>query len=141
MYEIIPATWRKPLYVIYALIGVALGAIATAFGPENVPGWHAVTTNVVLYIGGAFGLTAAANTLAGGRQITGDEPVVEEDDDADEPADEVEDDALEDMDPADEVGVPNVHDVAQAEDQAALDAALLEDQDDTPPREGWTPQH
>lgn len=61
--EIIPAKYRKPVYVAYALIGVALGAIATAYGPENVPEWHAVTTNVVLYIGGAFGLTAAANTI------------------------------------------------------------------------------
>lgn len=61
--DIIPAKYRKPVYVAYALVGVALGAIATAYGPDNVPEWHAVTTNVVLYIGGAFGLTAAANTI------------------------------------------------------------------------------
>lgn len=61
--EIIPAAWRKPTYIIYAPVGVALGAIATAYGPDNIPEWHAVTTSVVLYIGGAFGLTAAANTI------------------------------------------------------------------------------
>lgn len=86
--EIIPAAWRKPTYVVYALIGVALGAIATAYGPENVPEWHAVTTNVVLYIGGAFGLTAAANTIVSHRADSDDAEEVEPNDADDVPLDE-----------------------------------------------------
>lgn len=74
--DIIPAEYRKPIYVVYALIGVALGAIATAYGPDNVPDWHAVTSNVYLYIGGAFGLTAAANTII--RDHVGDTDDAEE---------------------------------------------------------------
>ena len=35
--DIIPAKYRKPVYGAYALIGVALSAIATAYGPDNVP--------------------------------------------------------------------------------------------------------
>lgn len=62
--DIIPAKYRKPIYAVYALIGVALGAIAQAYGGvDSVPEWHAIVTNVYLYVGGAFGLTAAANTI------------------------------------------------------------------------------
>lgn len=90
--DIIPAKYRKPIYVVYALVGVALGAIATAYGPENVPDWHAVTTNVVLYIGGAFGLTAAANTIVYKRVgDTDSDEEVEPDDSEDVPLDELED--------------------------------------------------
>lgn len=90
--EIIPAKYRKPVYVAYALVGVALGAIATAYGPENVPDWHAVTTNVVLYIGGAFGLTAAANTIVSKRVgDTDSDEELEPDDSEDVPLDELED--------------------------------------------------
>lgn len=87
--DIIPAKYRKPVYVAYAIVGVALGAIATAYGPDNVPEWHAVTTNVVLYIGGAFGLTAAANTIV--TKHVGDTDSAEEidpDDTEDEPLDD-----------------------------------------------------
>lgn len=86
--EIIPATWRKPLYLTFVLVSVALGAIATAYGPENAPAWHAVTTNVVLYIGGAFGLTAAANTIVSRSADSDDAEEVEPDDDEDIPLDE-----------------------------------------------------
>lgn len=86
--EAIPAAWRKPTYVIYALIGVALGAIATAYGPDNIPEWHAVTTNVVLYIGGAFGLTAAANTIVSRSADSEGDEEIDPDDDDDVPLDE-----------------------------------------------------
>ncbi|KHS54190.1 hypothetical protein [Brevibacterium linens] len=119
LHDIIPAKYRKPVYVTYALIGVALGAIATAYGPDNVPEWHAVTTNVVLYIGGAFGLTAAANTL-----VT--KPVPDTDN-----ADEVEvyDADDEPLDDADDEGT---------EDLEALAAAEV---DDTPPPDDYQPRH
>ncbi|AZL13770.1 hypothetical protein CXR25_13805 [Brevibacterium aurantiacum] len=98
--EIIPATWRKPTYVAYALVGVALGAIATAYGPDNIPEWHAVTTNVVLYIGGAFGLTAAANTIVSRSADSDEAEEVDPDDAEDVPLDE--DSEHEDEDLADE---------------------------------------
>lgn len=86
--EIIPAAWRKPLYLAFVLVSVALGAIATAYGPENTPAWHAVTTNVVLYIGGAFGLTAAANTIVARSTYSDDAEEIESDDAEDIPLDE-----------------------------------------------------
>lgn len=89
--DIIPAKYRKPTYVVYALVGVALGAIATAYGPDNVPDWHAVTSNVYLYIGGAFGLTAAANTITKKRVgDTDDSEEVDPEDFDDTPLDEEE---------------------------------------------------
>lgn len=113
--EIIPAAWRKPTYVVYALIGVALGAIATAYGPENVPEWHAVTTNVVLYIGGAFGLTAAANTIVSRRADS---------------------DHAEEIDPDDDDDVPLDED-REYDDEELADAEV----DSTPAPEDYTPRH
>lgn len=98
--DIIPAAWRKPTYVVYALIGVTLGAIATAYGPDNIPEWHAVTTNVVLYIGGAFGLTAAANTIVS-RSADSDDAEEADIDDTDDVPLEDEDDGDEDEELAD----------------------------------------
>lgn len=86
--EIIPAAWRKPTYVIYALIGVALGAIATGYGPDSVPEWHAVTTSVFLYVGGAFGLTAAANTIVSRSTDSESDEEIDPDDEDDIPLDE-----------------------------------------------------
>lgn len=114
LHDIIPAKYRKPIYAVYALVGVALGAIATAYGPENVPEWHAVATNVVLYVGGAFGLTAAANTI-----VTKDVP---------------------DTDNADEVEVYDADD-EPLEDEEDLDALAAAETDDTPPPEGYRPRH
>lgn len=113
--DIIPAAWRKPTYVVYALIGVALGAIATAYGPDNIPEWHAVTTNVVLYIGGAFGLTAAANTIVSRSVDSDDAEEVDSDDTDDVPLDED----------------------SGYEDEALTDAEL----DLTPPADDYEPRH
>lgn len=87
--EIIPAKYRKPVYVVYALVGVALGAIAQAFGGgDAVPEWHAIVTNVYLYVGGAFGLTAAANTVVSRFVDSGDAEEIAPDDADDVPLDE-----------------------------------------------------
>lgn len=119
--DIIPAKYRKPIYVAYALVGVALGAIATAYGPDNVPEWHAVITNVVLYIGGAFGLTAAANTIVSRSTDSDHAEEIEPDDVDDIPLDE-----LTDADnPVDE----------------DLEALTLAEVDNTPPAEGYRPRH
>ncbi|WCE39107.1 hypothetical protein PGC08_14020 [Brevibacterium sp. BDJS002] len=112
--EIIPAAWRKPTYVVYALIGVALGAIATAYGPDNIPEWHAVTTNVVLYVGGAFGLTAAANTIVTRSA---------------------------DSDGAEEIAPDDADDVPLDEDSEYEDEALAAEVDATPAPDGYEPRH
>lgn len=118
--DIIPAKYRKPVYVAYALVGVALGAIATAYGPDSVPEWHAVTTNVVLYIGGAFGLTAAANTIVSRTTDSDHAEEIEPDDTDDIPLDKLTD--------ADE---------PIEDDYEALAAEV----DDTPPAVGYRPRH
>lgn len=119
--DIIPAKYRKPVYVAYALAGVALGAIATAYGPDNVPEWHAVTTNVVLYIGGAFGLTAAANTIVSRSTDSDTAEEIEPDDTDDVPLDELTD-----------------GDEPIEEDLDALAAAEV---DETPVPEDYRPRH
>lgn len=138
--EIIPAAWRKPIYAAFAIIGVALGAIASAYGPESIPDWHATTTNVYLYLGGALGFTAAANTLAA-RRITGDEPVVLEEDELTGIEDPAEDDTEEDV--PDEDALTDAVDSEAGYDwaQDALEAALAADTDETPPPAGYEPRH
>lgn len=130
LHDIIPAKYRKPTYAVYALIGVGLGAIATAYGPEHVPAWHAIVSNVYLYVGGAFGLTAAANTIVNQR-ATGDEPIIEPDDDNDIiDTEEIEpDEELDDLE------------LAKADEQAVLDEQLSADVDATSPPEDYRPRH
>jgi hypothetical protein len=66
---LIPAAVRQALYVLYAVAGVALGSIQVAFIAATVsqPAWLVVAFAIYVYIGGALGLTAAANvpTLTG----------------------------------------------------------------------------
>ena len=58
--DIIPAEWRKPIYAIYAVVGVILGTIAVSVEPD--PSWLVPTMAGYMYVGGAFGFTASANT-------------------------------------------------------------------------------
>lgn len=116
--DIIPAAWRKPTYLVYALIGVALGAIAQAYGGvDSVPEWHAIVTNVYLYVGGAFGLTAAANTI-----VTKHVP---------------------DTDNADEVEVNDTDDepLEDDDDEEDIEALAAAEVDLTPPPEDYQPKH
>lgn len=127
LHDFVPAAWRKPTYAVYALIGVALGAIASAYGPEHVPAWHAIVSNVYLYVGGAFGLTAAANTIVNQR-ATGDEPIIEPDDDNDivDP---------EEIEPTEEL---DYVELVKADEQAALDEKFA---DETPVPDDYEPKH
>jgi hypothetical protein len=54
---------RKTVYVVYALLGVAFGAVHVAYGQQGIkpPTVLGTIEAVVLFLGGAFGLTAASN--------------------------------------------------------------------------------
>lgn len=143
--DIIPAAWRKPIYAVFAVVGVALGAVASAYGPEHVPTWHAVTMNVYLYIGGALGFTAAANTIVGGK-FTGNEPVEREEDELVGPEGEGQDvelteDELEHVADDDALADAVDEEAGFDEAQAQLDAALAADVDDTPVADDYEPRH
>jgi hypothetical protein len=60
--DIIPAEWRKPVYAVYAVIGVVLGAIQLALVPN--PAWLLTSMTVYLFLGGAIGAVASSNTPA-----------------------------------------------------------------------------
>ncbi|WGP05174.1 hypothetical protein QFE97_13800 [Bacillus subtilis] len=120
--DLIPAKYRKPVYAVYALVGVALGAIAQAYGGvDSVPEWHAIVTNVYLYVGGAFGLTAAANTIVSRSTGSDSAEELEPDDTDDEPLD----DNTDDEEPTDE----------------GLEALAAAEVDMTPPAEDYRPRH
>lgn len=59
--DIIPAEWRKPIYAVYAVLGVILGAVQIALDPD--PGWLMTTMAVYAFVGGAIGFVASANTV------------------------------------------------------------------------------
>jgi hypothetical protein len=60
----IPASVRRVLYIVYAILGVALGALAVAH-VDHLGSVDLDTVNdVFVYIGAAFGITAASNTFA-----------------------------------------------------------------------------
>lgn len=143
--DVIPAAWRKPIYAVFAVVGVGLGAVASAYGPEHVPAWHAVTMNVYLYVGGALGFTAAANTIVGGK-FTGNEPVEPEEDELVGPEGEGQDvelteDELERV--ADDDALTDAVDEEEGFDEAQdqLEAALAADADDTPVADDYEPRH
>jgi hypothetical protein len=55
---------RKALYTVYAVLGVAIGAVQvgyTSSGAEQ-PTWLIVTLAVFGFLGTALGVTAASNT-------------------------------------------------------------------------------
>ncbi|OJU44468.1 MAG: hypothetical protein BGN98_13875 [Microbacterium sp. 69-7] len=62
--EIIPAGWRKPLYRIYALLGLALGATQVGFASADAgqPIWLTVSLAVFAFVGTGFGFVAQRNT-------------------------------------------------------------------------------
>lgn len=63
--DIIPTKVRKISYFVYAMIGVALGAVQAAVLAISIPSpqWLTVGLAVFAYIGVAFGLVAARNTV------------------------------------------------------------------------------
>ena len=60
--DIIPPELRKPIYAVYAVIGVVLGALQVALDPD--PSWLITSLAVYTFLGGAIGALASANTNA-----------------------------------------------------------------------------
>jgi hypothetical protein len=60
--DIIPASWRKPIYAIYAVLGVVLGAIQIVIEPD--PDWLETSFAVYAFLGAAVGAVASGNTPA-----------------------------------------------------------------------------
>lgn len=62
----IPATWRKPLYGVFAVVAVALGAVQVGIAATDAgnPVWLNVALAVFPFIATAVGFTAASNTTA-----------------------------------------------------------------------------
>ena len=140
--EIIPAAWRKPIYAAYALAGAVIGAVQVGYLAAEVgqPLWLTVTLAVYGFIGTAIGFTASANTPAGGA-FTGDEPVVLEEDELVGIEDSAEDDTEEEAPDEDALTDAVDSEAGFDEAQAALDAALAADIDETPPPAGYEPRH
>ena len=61
--DILPAQVRRILYAVYALIGLALGAVQVGYsaGALGQPSWLIVTWAVFGFVGTGLGLTAASN--------------------------------------------------------------------------------
>lgn len=57
--DVLPAVWRKRMYLLFALAGVVVGALTVA-GVEV-----GKAPDVLAYLGVALGLTAASNTTSG----------------------------------------------------------------------------
>lgn len=60
----IPAKVRGPIYAVYALLGLALGATQVGFASANAgqPVWLTVALAVFAFVGTGIGYTAASNT-------------------------------------------------------------------------------
>lgn len=60
----IPAKVRGPIYALYALLGIAVGATQVGYSAADLsqPTWLTVALAVYAFLGTAIGYTAAANT-------------------------------------------------------------------------------
>ncbi len=61
--DIIPASWRKAVYAVFALVATAEGAMHTAYVTIGAadPKWLLIALSVTAYVGIAVGAVAAAN--------------------------------------------------------------------------------
>lgn len=64
MKEYIPRNARKPIYAVYAFIGLILGATQVGFAAAEAGQPVALTVALAVYafVGGAIGFVAQANT-------------------------------------------------------------------------------
>ena len=61
--DIIPAAWRKRVYVAYAALAGILGLVQVLYSTTGTPqpGWLTVTLAVVAFVGASMGSMAGAN--------------------------------------------------------------------------------
>lgn len=82
--DLVSPETRKKAYLVYTLAIILQGAAAIGFATAGVdaPQWIEVVNQITLYLGGAFGLTAAANTYvehrSAGRHAATEEEVTTE---------------------------------------------------------------
>ena len=64
--DVMPAHVRKVLYVIFAVVGLALGATQVGYSAAEAgqPTWLTVALAVYAFVGTGLGFTASANTPA-----------------------------------------------------------------------------
>lgn len=62
--DIITPKARKPIYAVYAIVGLVLGATQVGFSAaeSGQPVWLTVALAVFAFVGTALGFTAASNT-------------------------------------------------------------------------------
>ena len=62
--DIVTGKTRKVLYVLFAIIGLGLGATQVGFASADAgqPTWLTVALAVFAFVGTGFGFTASANT-------------------------------------------------------------------------------
>ena len=67
LHDILTPEVRKPIYAIYALLGLVIGATQVAYSAAEAgqPTWLTVTLAVFAFVGTALGFTAASNTPTG----------------------------------------------------------------------------
>lgn len=74
--DILNESQRKIVYVVFAIIGVVLGATQVAFSTMEVanPVWLSVAIAVYAFLGGPVGATAASNIFkpANGKHEAGE---------------------------------------------------------------------
>lgn len=73
MKDFIPAGIRKPLYGVYAFIGLGLGATQVGFSSANAgqPTWLTVALAVFAFVGTGIGFVASSNTDATVEEVQG----------------------------------------------------------------------
>lgn len=62
--DILPAKWRSVAYAVFAVLGLALGAVQVWFASAGAgqPGWLTPAMAVFAFVAAGFGFTANANT-------------------------------------------------------------------------------
>ena len=65
--DVLPPQVRRTVYIVFALVGLALGALQVGFSAavSETPGWLTVTLAVFPFVSTALGFTAASNTVLG----------------------------------------------------------------------------
>lgn len=153
----IPANARKPVFAIYGLAGVVIGATQVGFAAAEAgqPTWLTVTLAVYAFLGGAIGYTASSNTtdnivldeyelsqdeaqkVLDQMIVEGEVPIDEAPDPEAEPDEDADPEGLADDEEPDVETVEEVDEDAEPEGPADDEVEV----DLTPPPEDYEPRH